>query len=433
MELLLNNDDNTIQDKLIELIEMNESIRILSPYLTKNNALNCILQKSAFKLKIVLNFDPKSILNHIPSIDINLVKELIESGHEVFNNRKLHSKLYITDENLILGSSNFTDSGLRTKKESAIHLKRDSNPKIYEECKKYFDSIIKDSKKVTRFQINKINRVLNNYNDLDNTDLNFDVLERLEEVFSDNNTKNSYIDDYELKNRYPKKLQELQNGLSFNLVDYAEMENEYRTKFQGSARNKDEKISFIKSNLYDKNKGYNIITKINGGLSTIYKWHRDNKSEFAYDLKPHSEFKIDRTIEILTLYKESFDIQPVTGDFANLFKTLKDKEIKNDDFFSVNLSVFKEDRDFRILKERLEEIDDFITRKGHLPNQFARTNIKTIKTKGSLSKYEEGELKNEGRLFDYLYHIKKRYNNKFYNKELMKYIEDYCNKWGWFL
>jgi phosphatidylserine/phosphatidylglycerophosphate/cardiolipin synthase-like enzyme len=274
MELLLNNEDNRIQDKLIELIEMNESIRILSPYLTKNKALDCILQKSDFKLKLVLNFDPKSILNHIPSIDINLIKVLIESGHEVFNNRKLHSKLYITDESLILGSSNFTDYGLRTRKESAIHVKRDSNQKIYEECKKYFDGIIKDSKKVTIFQINKIDTLLNNYNYLDHNDNYYDIFDRLEDVFSGKFTKNSCINDYELKNPYPKTLQELQNGLIFDFIDYAKIEDEFRTKFQGSVRNKDEKISFIKANLYEINKGYNILTKINGNLSTIYKWHR---------------------------------------------------------------------------------------------------------------------------------------------------------------
>ena len=79
MELLLNNDDNTIQDKLIELIEMNESIRILSPYLTKNKALECLLQKkSDFKLKLVLNFDPKSILKSTPSIDIKQIKSLTD-------------------------------------------------------------------------------------------------------------------------------------------------------------------------------------------------------------------------------------------------------------------------------------------------------------------------------------------------------------------
>ena len=428
MELLLNNEDSTIQDKLIELIEMNESIRILSPYLTKNKALNCILQKSDFKLKLILNFDPKSILNRIPSIDINLIKVLIESGHEVFNNRELHSKLYITDESLILGSSNFTDYGLRTRKESAIHLKRDSNPNIYDECKKYFDSILKSSTNVTLSQINKTIKILAQSDYLDR-----DKLEKLADIFSGNNIKDSFVNDYELKYYYPKTLQELQNGLRFDLINYQEIEMQYKAYFQGSGREKDEIISFIRTHLYENNKGYNIKTKIQGITPSLYLWYFHNESELGFELKPYSEFYIDRSIEILKLYRKSFDIQPATGFFAKKYEYLKGKEKINDDFFSVKLSVFKENWDFNLLKERLDEIDEYFIC-HHFPDRNARMKIKKMRTQGTLNIDIERSLRYEGSLSDRLYQIRKKYKgNSSYSHDSMKLIENYFNKWGSFL
>lgn len=426
MELLLNNDDNTIQDKLIELIEMNENIRILSPYLTKNKALSCILQKSNFKLKLVLNFDPKSIIQGSTCLDIILIKELMDSGHVIYNNSELHSKLYITEESVILGSSNFTDYGLRTRKESAILFKLDYNPKIYKECESYFESILESSTKVTVSHINRIIRILDDSYYSDN-----EKLELLSEIFTDNYIKNSLINDYESKYYYPKTLQELQHGLKFDFINYQDIENKYKAYFQGSRRIKDEIISFIRTELYEKNRGYNIKTKIDGSTPSIYVWIIRNESEFDFELKSYSDFYVDRALEVLTLYRKSFDIQPATGFFANKFEFLKDKGKIDDEFFSIKLSVFKEDRDFRLLKERLEEIDDFITRKGHVPNQYARTNIKTMKSKGNLSIYEERELKNEGRLRDNLYLISKKYNKDFYSQDSMKFIENCFNKWGW--
>jgi hypothetical protein len=85
------------------------------------------------------------------------------------------------------------------------------------------------------------------------------------------------------------------------------------------------------------------------------------------------------------------------------------------------------------LKERLDEIDEFYSCYHLIPDRNARMKIKEMRTQRTLNIDIERSLRYEGSLYDYLYHIKKRYNNNFYNKDSMKLIEDYCNKWGWIL
>ena len=424
MELLLNNDENTIQNKLIELIEENDSIDILSPYVTKNKALDCILEKTNFHLKLVLDFSPESLVKGRSSIDVNQIKKLLDAGHEVFYNSELHSKLYITEESVIIGSSNFTHNGLSKRKESAILFEQNFNPKIYLECQEYFNSVLKSSTKITEALLNKTMKILDEKEIFRNS-----KLERLSELLSKDYNKRSLFDDYDLNFEYPKSLNELQKGLKFDFINYEEVESTFSTMFPNREKRKAERIAFIKDNLYEKNRGYNIKAKFEN-TSTVWKFYRDNKNEFERPLKSYKDFIIERSLELLKLYRKSFDIQPATGFFAKKFEYLKERGKIDDSFFKVKLSDFEAQWNFNLLKENMDEIDEFFENTGKLPNSYARTTIKKMKKKGTLRPEKERKLRYEGYLSDKFYQIKKKYKNNLYVEENVKLlVEEYFKKW----
>ena len=427
MELLLNTDDRTIQDSLTDLISTAKSIKVLSPYLTKNKALDQILERKDFKLVLILGFNPELPLMGAASIDLNLVKQLISNGQVVYYNPELHSKIYITDESLILGSANFTYNGLVRRKESAILVKKEMNPKFYSDCLGYFESILKSSKMVTTIILDKIIEVID---DQENTWE--DKSGKLSEILLPDYVRNSIFVDYDLKYYYPKTLHELQNGLKFDLIDHEELEYQYKAKFPRAARDKNEIIHFIKVNLYEKNNGYNINAKINDCNSTVNKWYRDNSNEFRVPLKSYRDFAIYRSIELLNLYKASFDIQPATGFFAAKFNYLKSKGLLDENFFLVKLSEFEEQWRLNLLKQDLNEIDVFIEQNHRIPDRNARMNIKKMERNKTLTKDQESKLRYEGRLRDRLYQTQKKYKNDGYMYASMKeIIEQYFNKWDW--
>jgi len=428
MELLLNTDDHTIQDSLTDLISTAKSIKILSPYLTKNKALDQILERKDFKLVLILGFNPELPLMGAASIDLNLVKQLISNGQVVYYNPELHSKIYITDESLILGSANFTYNGLVRRKESAILVKKEMNPKFYSDCLGYFESILKSSKMVTTIILDKIIEVID---DQENTWE--DKSNKLSEILSPDSVKYSIIDDYDLTYYYPKTLNELQNGLKFDIIDHEELENLYKSKFSGAGRDKNEIINFIKDNLFERNKGYNIKARINDRASNVYKWYNDNITVFSVPLKSYRDYYItDRSIELLNLYKTSFDIQPVTGFFATKFEYLKEKGFIDESFFSVKLSEFDEQWRLNRLEQNLKKIDAFIEQNHKIPDRNARMNIKKMRINNTLTEDIESKLRDEGSLRDKLGQIQKKYKNGSYKYKAMKeIIEQYFSKWGW--
>jgi len=427
MELLLNTDDQTIQDSLLDLISKAKSIKILSPYLTKNKALDHILDRKDFKLLLILDFNPESLLKGNTSIDINLIRQLIDNGQEVYYNSELHSKIYMTDESLILGSANFTYNGLCRRKESSILVKKEMNPKFYADCLDYFESILKSSKKVTSIILDKIAKVIEEQENTWNK-----KYENLIEIVSDDYVKNTISDEYDLMYYYPKTLLELQNGLKFDIIDHEELENQYKSNFPRAGRDKNEIINFITVNLYERNKGYNIKAKINNRISNVFKWYKDNTYEFRVPLKSYTDFINYRSIELLNLYKESFDIQPANGFFATKFEYLKRMGLIDESFFSVKFSDFEEQWRLSRLEQDLKEIDEFNEQNHGMPDRNARMNIKKKRINNTLDKDIESKLRYEGRMRDRLYQIQKKYKNDSYKYKSMKeIIEQYFNKWSW--
>lgn len=425
MELLLNSDDNTIQDKLIGIIESSKSIRILSPYLTKNKALDRILEKTNFKLTLVIDFDPESLLRGSSSIDVNQIRNLIDNGHQVYYNPELHSKIFITDESVILGSSNFTRNGLSKRKESAILFNKSLNKKIYEECLCYFEDILKSSIKISENLLTKTVTILKEVDYSKN-----ERLERLEKLLSKDYIKRSLYDDYDLKYDYPKSINELQKGLIFDFIDYEEVERQYSNMSLDKGKGREARIAFIKDNLYEKNKGYNTKAKFKK-TSNVWKFYRDNQGVFDRPLKPYKDFIIDRSLELLELYRKSYSIQPATGFFAKKFNDLKKIGKIDESFFLVKISDFEEQWRLSYLHTRLDEIDEFYNLYGKVPDTYARRNIYVWRKVGNLNPEKETRLKYEGYLSDRLYLIKKKYKNGSYSQESMRLIiEEYFNKWG---
>lgn len=228
MEFLSNNTGNTIQDKAIEIIEKNEKLTILSPYLSNNKAIEKILQKDFFELTLIINFDSKTLVQK--AVDLSTLKKLLDKKHIIKVNNKLHSKIYFSSDYIILGSANFTQNGLSERQESCIMFSKKFSPHLFNECETYCKKILDESPLITdvidftdefisnilgiredwcKLEGNKTNKLLNIFNNHKIKENNgFDLLSEKKSL-----TKSRIA--YDLKYNYPKTLDELEPELKF--------------------------------------------------------------------------------------------------------------------------------------------------------------------------------------------------------------------------
>lgn len=128
-----------------ELNKSKNSILIISPFISLYTAgkLISILQKNTeVKCTIVTRFDRR--LFYQGSSSLEALKLLINQGTHIFALKNLHSKVYISDENMCaIGSANFTKKGLRENKELLIFYNQKHET---EEIKEYGKQLIQEIK-----------------------------------------------------------------------------------------------------------------------------------------------------------------------------------------------------------------------------------------------------------------------------------------------
>ncbi|MEL3961301.1 phospholipase D family protein [Lysinibacillus endophyticus] len=150
IKLLHTNTGNEFFDLLNDV---KESIYIMCPFISyaTANRLATWIEESDNKIdcKIITRFNREEFIqgaNSIKGLD-----RLLEVGVELYALQHLHSKLYIFDKkNLIMGSANFTLSGLFKNHELGIIVKQEAE--FSNQCVEYFNQILN---KILDFKVTK--------------------------------------------------------------------------------------------------------------------------------------------------------------------------------------------------------------------------------------------------------------------------------------
>lgn len=119
--------------------ETQEEIKIISPFLSKKTAeLLCDAAKKGINCSFVTRFYLQDFLDGSNTIDG--LQNMLNAGVRLYALIGLHTKLYLFDsEDAIVGSANFTESGLSRNIELSIHI---SEEEAVDNLQEYFDDIV---------------------------------------------------------------------------------------------------------------------------------------------------------------------------------------------------------------------------------------------------------------------------------------------------
>jgi HKD family nuclease len=139
--MIIDNKEKILKDVLREWIEKSDEILICSPFISYNDVLfELIEHKVKMMLICRLSFPASPELFTKLNNSINKNQSIY-----VYDDSSLHSKIYYFKKNgkglvAIIGSSNFTDSGIYSNKEYNI-----TTTKEFDRIEKYFKHLIKES------------------------------------------------------------------------------------------------------------------------------------------------------------------------------------------------------------------------------------------------------------------------------------------------
>ncbi|MFI1770179.1 phospholipase D family protein [Thalassobellus citreus] len=131
---------NTKDDIMNLIEEVKSSFYLISPFIGINTSkiLANIIKEKKIKATIITRFSRNDFF--VGASSIEGLRILKEAGFELKAVKKLHTKLYVFDNNaIILGSSNFTDGGLISNIELNILIKDEKS--IVNHGITYFDEI----------------------------------------------------------------------------------------------------------------------------------------------------------------------------------------------------------------------------------------------------------------------------------------------------
>lgn len=149
MKLITNTKFCNHKTVLVELIEWADECYFCTSFFNKKG-LDCILpalisgiSNRAMKVKIYSNGESKYTESNV----ILKLKKIPEIEHEVVlkKGRRLHSKIYLfekgSDFQVIIGSANLTDNGLRKNEELSTIFKGVKGSIEHSKIKEYFDQL----------------------------------------------------------------------------------------------------------------------------------------------------------------------------------------------------------------------------------------------------------------------------------------------------
>ena len=129
-------------DKLLDLFDgTKKEIKIISPFLTMSMAekLCDTVTENNISCIFITRFYLEDVIAKANSIDA--LELLIQSGITVYAVKKLHTKLYLFDDDTaILGSANFTNGGFKSNIELSLLLSEEDQ--VIKELHTYFDEMV---------------------------------------------------------------------------------------------------------------------------------------------------------------------------------------------------------------------------------------------------------------------------------------------------
>ncbi len=120
------------KEEIIEMLRSAKNITIISPFITKsgiNTIFNNILEFK--KVRIITELTPRGISSRSQSP--KLLKEIAKKENvDIYftTNSKLHSKIYVADETILITSANLTNGGLVNNFETGILFSKKSKGKF---------------------------------------------------------------------------------------------------------------------------------------------------------------------------------------------------------------------------------------------------------------------------------------------------------------
>lgn len=147
-QIIINPISGSIKDSITETISR---LKIAVPFIS-SFAKKIISEKSTRKIqdkRIVTRFDERNI----HTFDLPTLEYLLDCGFDICYNNKIHLKLYITDNNIFVTSSNLTNGGFENNIELTVNIDSEN----FEECEQVFENLWVESKtnKITKDLLNQ--------------------------------------------------------------------------------------------------------------------------------------------------------------------------------------------------------------------------------------------------------------------------------------
>tara|TARA_R110000787_G_scaffold52002_1_gene122775 strand:- start:377 stop:1654 length:1278 start_codon:yes stop_codon:yes gene_type:complete len=143
---------NPISDLIKKSVnETTDKLRIAVPFIS-SFAKKIINEKNSQNIqdkRLVTKFDERNI----NTFDLPTLEYLLDCGFEIYYNNKIHLKLYITDNNTYITSSNLTNGGFENNIELTVNI----DSKNFDNCEEIFENLWLESKtnRVTKELINQ--------------------------------------------------------------------------------------------------------------------------------------------------------------------------------------------------------------------------------------------------------------------------------------
>lgn len=138
-----------LQKKMLSLFAVSKNIVIISPFINFSKFFDYY---NGERIKIATNFT-KEIFER-GSSDIEFFVRATENNAEIRHIENLHSKIYVFDDCIIIGSSNFTYGGLKKNVETNVLISKEN--KTFESIKEEALKLYNGGKIITEDDITKM-------------------------------------------------------------------------------------------------------------------------------------------------------------------------------------------------------------------------------------------------------------------------------------
>lgn len=265
-EIIRNTEKQTVNDYILQRID-GKSVNIASPFFTKNKLLDYIVQNKN-KTRLIIKLYEGS--------DFDLLRNLADKLHieiRFFSDNAFHMKYYDIEDEVIIGSSNFTKRGLEDNNELNISIKSDT--RSIEFLRRNFDE---NWLVAAKLSLEIIDSCISRKNNIENIKPEFFVSDVLEEVKNsifliadiDNTSSRKRLTDEQLKRRNEGSREA--NSIPVILVDpykefssmteAAEQEYNYRRGYGEISKVCNEKREHYKKKVWRLKNDYELMSAI---------------------------------------------------------------------------------------------------------------------------------------------------------------------------